>query len=43
MASEKFTIDDAFQSDEEDPIRVYGATNESAPLRQKRKLGDIAQ
>ena len=37
MASGKFSIDDAFESDEEDPIRVYGSTTESAPLQSKRR------
>ena len=36
----KFSIDDAFESDEEDPIRVYGSTTESAPLRSKRRSDD---
>ena len=40
MASGKFSIDDAFESDEEDPIRVYGSTTESAPLRSKRRPED---
>ena len=31
-----FSIDDAFESDEEDPIRVYGATTDRTPFREKR-------
>ena len=32
-----FTIDDAFESDEEDPIRVYGTTSDRQPFREKRR------
>ncbi len=39
----KFTIDDAFESDDEDPIRVYGATTEIAPLRGKSRQQDDPQ
>lgn len=40
MASGKFTIDDAFQSDDDDPIRLYGSTTDSVPLRGKRRPSD---
>lgn len=40
MAAGKFSIDDAFESDEEDPIRVYGSTTESAPLRSKHRVDE---
>ncbi len=38
-----FTIDDAFESDEEDPIRVYGsrATTERSALTEKRRPEDV--
>ena len=42
MATDKFSIDDAFQSDEDDAIRLYGSTNESAPLRVKCRVYDDA-
>ncbi|XP_076042738.1 transmembrane protein 134 [Oratosquilla oratoria] len=31
----KFTIEDAFEEDVEDTIRIYGATNERSPLKPK--------
>ena len=37
MASGKFSIDDAFQSDDDDPIRIYGSTTDSEPLHGKRR------
>ena len=37
MAGDGFSIDDAFQSDEDDAIRLYGATNESCPLQSKKR------
>jgi len=37
MAARDFTIDDAFQSDDEDPIRIYGSLNESSLLRSANK------
>ena len=36
-----FSIDDAFESDEEDPIRVYGATTDRTPFREKRRPDDV--
>ena len=41
MASGKFSIDDAFESDEEDPIRVYGSTTESLPLKGKTRYSSL--
>ena len=35
--SAKFNIDDAFQSDDEDPIRVYGSTCDNTPLNLRGK------
>ncbi|XP_053655917.1 transmembrane protein 134 [Cherax quadricarinatus] len=32
-----FTIEDAFEEDPDDPIRVYGATGERSPLRAKAR------
>ena len=36
-----FTIDDAFESDEEDPIRVYGTTSDRQPFREKRRPENV--
>ena len=43
--SGKFSIDDAFEleSDEEDPIRVYGSTTESVPLKGKTKYTSLEE
>ena len=35
MATGQFSIDDAFESDDEDHIRTYGSTTEHMPLRKK--------
>ena len=40
--SGKFSIDDAFESDEDDKIRMYGSVTESAPLKTSRaSLHDV--
>ena len=36
MSKNRFTIDDAFESDDDEPIRIYGSTTESIPLRTKK-------
>ncbi len=41
MASGKFSIDDAFESDDEDPIRIYGSTTESLPLKGKTRYSSL--
>ncbi|XP_042219645.1 transmembrane protein 134-like isoform X2 [Homarus americanus] len=33
----KFTIEDAFEEDADDAIRIYGATNERSPLKPKAR------
>ncbi|XP_064460318.1 transmembrane protein 134-like [Ornithodoros turicata] len=35
---QKFTIDDAFEPEDDDAIRTYGSTTESTPLKPKRGL-----
>ncbi len=32
MSTDPFTIEDAFESEDEDSVRVYGSTKASAPL-----------
>lgn len=41
MASKQFTIDDAFESDDDDRIRSYGTNVETRPL-QNKKLRNVA-
>jgi hypothetical protein len=33
----RFTIDDAFEEENDDAIRVYGSTTERSPLKQKNR------
>lgn len=35
----KFTIEDAFEEDADDAIRLYGATNERSPFKPKDRDG----
>lgn len=37
----KFSIDDAFESDEEDAIRIYGSTTESRPFKGKTRYSSL--
>lgn len=37
----KFTIEDAFEEDADDAIRLYGATNERSPLKPKGRDGNV--
>jgi len=38
MTSGAFSIDDAFDSEDDDKIRLYGSTKETAPLRVGPKI-----
>lgn len=37
ISQNKFSIDDAFEENGDDPIRVYGSTTERSPLKAKDK------
>ena len=39
----KFSIDDAFESDEEDPIRLYGSTSDHVPLKGKTRYSQLTR
>ena len=38
MTSEEFSIDDAFETDDDDKIRLYGSTKETSPRKYGPKV-----